>query len=148
MKTTPNPLDFPLIKFSKDPADWWTIRHAVTGVQIFGGIGSGKSSGSGQTIAHSFLENGFGGIVLTGKIDETETWLKYAKATNRLKDVVIFGAKRDEADLPKEDEFKDLRNKEYKFNPLHYLNDDKTASKTSNIVSLFFSIIQAGDRIT
>lgn len=57
------------------------IRNAVTGVQIFGGIGSGKSSGSGKTLAYSFLKNGFGGIVLTGKIDETETWLKYAEAT-------------------------------------------------------------------
>lgn len=59
-------LDAPLVKFSADPRDWWTLRDAVRGVQIFGGIGSGKSSGSGRTLALSFLKAGFGGLVLTG----------------------------------------------------------------------------------
>lgn len=46
-------LDRPLIQFS--PADVWTVRDACEGVQVFGGIGSGKISGSGAAIAKSFL---------------------------------------------------------------------------------------------
>lgn len=138
-------LDFPLVKFSDNPADWWTIRNAVTGVQIFGGIGSGKSSGSGKTLAYSFLKNGFGGIVLTGKIDETEAWLNYAEATGRLNDVVIFGAHRSAF---ANDKYAHLRNKGYKFNPLDYMSRNEASGKTSNIVSLFISLIKIGDRIT
>ena len=59
------------------PEDNWTLRDAVRGVQIFGGIGSGKSSGSGRSLALSFLKSGFGGIVLTGKVDEAERWKNY-----------------------------------------------------------------------
>ena len=52
-------MEFPLIKFHKsEKSDWWKVRDAFAGVQIFGGIGSGKSSGSGKTIAKSFLKNG------------------------------------------------------------------------------------------
>lgn len=56
----------------------FTIRHACEGVQIFGGIGSGKTSGSGAALAKSFLRAGFGGLVLCAKKDELATWLKYA----------------------------------------------------------------------
>ncbi|MEO1263608.1 MAG: TraM recognition domain-containing protein [Bacteroidota bacterium] len=140
-------LDTPLLEFSEQPEDLWTIRNAVAGVQIFGGIGSGKSSGSGKTLAYSYLENGFGGIVLTGKVDETTTWLKYAKKTNRLKDVVIFGATRPLDGI--HEDFRHKFNKEYQFNPLSYLSEKKeTSGKTANIVALFMSIIKAGDRIS
>ena len=71
-------LDTPLIKFSPDTSDWWSIREAFEGVQIFGGIGSGKSSGSGKTLARAFLSNGFGGLVHCAKPEEKETWLQYA----------------------------------------------------------------------
>lgn len=68
--------------------DYWTIADACEGVQVFGGIGSGKTSGALQTIAKTFLLNGFGGIVLCAKIDEAETWIKYASETKREKDIV------------------------------------------------------------
>ncbi len=42
----------------------------MRGVQIFGGIGSGKSTGSGRTLVLKYLNAGFGGIVLCGKVDE------------------------------------------------------------------------------
>jgi len=147
-------LDYPLIRFSKDnPADWWTIGDAVRGVQIFGGIGSGKSSGSGKTLAYSFLKNGFGGIVLTGKVDETITWLEYADKMGRLDDVIVFGAERPEPPSHEKDEFKKYRlliNRGYHFNPLDYeMNrEGHGAGDTDNIVSLFTSIIKAGDRIS
>ena len=83
-------LDLPLVKFSPNPQDWWTTRDAVRGTQIFGGIGSGKSSGSGKTIAKAFLKNGFGGLVLCAKPDEKENWVQYAKEMGREDDLIIF----------------------------------------------------------
>jgi len=65
------PLELPLFRFTKH--DWLSLRDAFEGIHIFGGLGSGKTSGSGQTIAHSFLRSGFGGLVLTAKPGETET---------------------------------------------------------------------------
>ena len=126
-------LDYPLIKFSESPSDFWTIRDAVRGVQIFGGIGSGKSSGSGKTIALSFLKSGFGGIILTGKSDEKDMWLEYAKMTGREKDIKIFG-----------------EGGKWKFNPLDYEMNRKSegAGQTMNIVNIFTNIIQMGSRIS
>ncbi|MFD1000205.1 type IV secretory system conjugative DNA transfer family protein [Ohtaekwangia kribbensis] len=70
--------------------DIWTIRHAFEGVQIFGGIGSGKTSGSGRTIALKFLKAKFGGLVLTAKADEKKDWIEYCRLTGRLNDLVII----------------------------------------------------------
>lgn len=81
-------LDTPLVHFSRQDA--WTIRDACEGVQIFGAIGSGKTTGSGATIARSFLRAGFGGLVLCAKPEERPLWEGYAKETGREKDVVIF----------------------------------------------------------
>lgn len=125
-------MDHPLISFSDHPQDIWSVRDAVRGVQIFGGIGSGKTSGSGNTLATAFLKSGFGGIVLTGKVDETELWKEYAKRTGRQKDLIIFGASSD-----------------YQFNPLEYeMNrEGEGAGETDNIVALFTSIIKMGNRL-
>lgn len=70
----------------------WTARHAVEGVQIFGGIGSGKTSGSGKMIALKYLEAGFGGLVLTVKPDEAALWQQYCELAGRENDLVIVGA--------------------------------------------------------
>jgi hypothetical protein len=44
-------LDQPIIEIVSASGNGnWTIRHAVEGVQIFGGIGSGKTSGSGRML--------------------------------------------------------------------------------------------------
>ena len=86
-------MDFPLIKFSENKLDWWRIRDAFEGVQIFGGIGSGKTSGSGKTIAKSFLKNGFGGLVMCAKKGEAIEWLEYAKQTDRWEDIIVMGKK-------------------------------------------------------
>jgi len=82
----PDYLDTPLIQFGKMN---WTVRNAVEGVQIFGGIGSGKTSGSGRMLALKYLKAGFGGLVLTAKPDEIEHWIKYCIATSRRKDLII-----------------------------------------------------------
>ncbi len=77
----------PLLFLSKN--DQWTDYDAFEGTIIFGGNGSGKSSGSGKEIAKAFLKSGFGGLVLTVKVDEASRWHKYASETGRLGDLVI-----------------------------------------------------------
>jgi len=83
-------LNEPLLNFSNQKGDSWTIGDAVKGVFIVGGIGSGKSSGSGQTIAKSYLRAGFGGVVLCAKPDEADTWRRYCKETGRENSLIVF----------------------------------------------------------
>lgn len=64
-------------------AEPFTIGDACEGVQIFGGIGSGKTSGSGEHLARAYLNAGFGGLVLCAKKDALDDWLGYLEATNR-----------------------------------------------------------------
>ncbi len=118
-----------------DERDYWRLVDAVRGVQIFGGIGSGKSSGSGRDLALTFLKSGFGGIVLTGKVDEKDRWEEYFKDTPSRSDHdrIVFepGGK-------------------YKFNPLKYELErapEQGGGYTDNIVSLFMSIVKMGNRI-
>lgn len=77
----------PLVSFS--PHDHWTIEDACSGTHIWGGNGSGKTSGSGQTLAKAFLRAGFGGLVLVAKPDERERWVRYAKECGRSKHLII-----------------------------------------------------------
>lgn len=79
----------PLVRLSEHDA--LTLQDAFEGVHIFGGLGSGKTSGSGQTLAHAFLRAGFGGIVLTAKPDEVARWLGYCDATGRRSSLIAFG---------------------------------------------------------
>jgi len=84
-------LDTELLRFAGETErSSFTIRNAVEGVQIFGGIGSGKTSASGRLIALKYLLHGFGGLVLTVKPDEKDTWLGYAKTTGREKDIIVI----------------------------------------------------------
>ena len=52
-------MDWPTIKGKNEPL---TIADATRGIQIFGGTGSGKSSGSGNALAKAFLKHGLGGL--------------------------------------------------------------------------------------
>lgn len=83
-------LDAPLIKLSRD--DTWSLGDAVAGTHIFGGNGSGKTTGSGQTIAKAFLKAGMGGLVLCAKPDERESWQRYAKECGRSDQLIIVSA--------------------------------------------------------
>ena len=77
--------------------DYLTIRDACEGIQVFGGMGSGKSSGSGYTLAKAFLDMGMGGLVLCAKPDECREWRSYAREANREQDLVVIdssGAQR------------------------------------------------------
>jgi len=66
--------------------DSWRIKDACEGTMIFGGTGSGKTSGSGRALATSFLSAGFGGLVLCAKIRAGD------RARVRPRDVRAWGA--------------------------------------------------------
>lgn len=68
----------------------WTLRQAFNGLAIFGGIGSGKTSGSGKMIALKYLSMGWGGLVLTAKTDEKSNWQELCKLTGRTDDLIII----------------------------------------------------------
>ncbi|MFT4075631.1 MAG: TraM recognition domain-containing protein [Asticcacaulis sp.] len=82
-------LDTRLLRLSS--GDYFTLRDACQGVHIFGGIGSGKTSGSGKALASAYLRAGMGGLVLAAKPDEVELWLNYARQNGRANSVILFG---------------------------------------------------------
>lgn len=125
--------EHPLVHFAGGSKNKWCVRHAFEGVQIFGGIGSGKSSGSGKTIAKAFLENGFGGLVHCAKKEEVNTWIKYAEETGRTDDLIFF------------EEGRDLY-----FNPLQYEleRSGKGGGEVFNLSNLFMEIYKMGNRFT
>jgi len=131
-------LDSILLDFSdkhSEGKDVWTLRDAVRGTQVFGGIGSGKTSGSGRILASSFLKNGFGGLVLCAKPDEKDNWLKLAKEFGREKDIKIICERKS-------------NEPEYFFNPLEYEASRKGGGETFNLVNLFMQIYQMGRLIS
>lgn len=113
------------------PENFWSLRDAFEGVQVFGAIGSGKSTGSGQAIARSFLEANMGGLVLTAKLDEVRTWKDYAKATRRETDLLIV-----EEGSP------------YRFNFLRYelQRPGRGGRHTENLVNVFYTVLEASER--
>ncbi len=88
--TSPFDLDKELYRFNKKEP--FTIRQACEGVQIFGGVGAGKTSGSGAALAQSYLKSGFGGLVLCAKQTVLEDWLHYAKIAGREEDIIVMDA--------------------------------------------------------
>ncbi len=110
----------PLLKFMGNS---WTIGDACEGVQIFGGTGSGKTSGSGQSLAKCYLYNGFGGLVLTVKSGDREMWQEYAQSINREVKLIVVN-----------------ENNQYRFNFLDYLV--KEGYSTVNIAHTFLAVMQ------
>lgn len=108
-----------------------TIRQACEGVQIFGGIGSGKTSGSGAALAKSYLRAGFGGLVLCAKKDELETWQRYAEETGRTDSLLVFDASG-----------------KWRFPFLQYEvnREGEGAGYTENLVRLFTTVYEVMER--
>lgn len=124
-------LDTTLITLSSGEGNSsFTIRNAVEGVQIFGGIGSGKTSGSGRLIAIKYLDNKFGGLVLTAKPDERKLWEKYCKETGRTEDLIIVEP-----------------GGEHSFNFLNYESTVKVkgGSFTENLVQVLKTVIRSSE---
>jgi hypothetical protein len=81
-------LNAPLLKLSRK--DNFTLEDACKGVHIFGGIGSGKTSGSGQALAGAYLRAGMGGLVLPAKPGDIDMWFGYAKKHGREKSIKLL----------------------------------------------------------
>lgn len=116
-------LDVPLVDFGRSA---WTVRNAVEGVQIFGGIGSGKTSGSGRLLALKFLAAGFGGLVLTVKPDEKDLWVKYCTLAGRSSDDLLIVEPG-------------------RGNTFNFLEYESTNGDTANIVEVLKTVIRARD---
>jgi len=90
------PDDMSLLNFSDAESSLdWTLQHAFEGVLIMGATGSGKTSGSGTLLAETFINSGFGGLVLTVKKDEVEHWQRLCQRCGREKDLVIVRLRGD-----------------------------------------------------
>ena len=110
-------------------SDAWRIKDACEGTMIFGGTGSGKTSGSGRTIARSFLAAGFGGLVLCAKPEEPELWRSYAAESGRESDLVRFGG---------------AGNWGFNFMDYESLRSGAHAGLTENLVNLFMEVASIG----
>jgi type IV secretory pathway TraG/TraD family ATPase VirD4 len=121
--------DHALLNLSK--WDRFTLGDACEGVLVLGATGSGKSTGSGQALALSYLAAGFGGLVLTAKSDECNLWRSYCKAAGRLGDLYVFSPSQP-----------------LRFNFLDYelTRSGPGAGITDNIVHLFCEVLQVAER--
>jgi TraM recognition site of TraD and TraG len=81
-----------LFGWSENDPDGFTIADATAGVCVFGATGSGKTSGPGRTLAHAYLKNGFGGLVLCAKPEERQQWETWARETKRSADLIVVDA--------------------------------------------------------
>src|ERR1700758_5666766 len=117
------PLSMPLVRFSRLPADTWTLADSFQGVAIFGENGSGKTSGSGRILARKYLEAGFGGLVACFKTDEADLWRSYLKAAGREDDGRFFGV-----------------NEAFRFNFMDYEARSSGVDFAENLVTLLVDI--------
>ena len=126
-------LDLPLFMYT--PKDAFTIRDACEGVAVFGGIGSGKTSGSGATLARAYLRAGFGGLVLCSKPEERRLWEKYAVETGRTQSLIVIEPGKNGAIPP------------WRFNFLDYelRRDGGGGGQTENIVSLLTKVVEIAE---
>lgn len=83
-----------LFKFSPLSRSF-TLDMAFRGIKIYGANGSGKTSGFARVIASSYLDHGFGGLVLCAKGDDDElkNWVSLCKNSGRSKSLIHFGPK-------------------------------------------------------
>lgn len=131
LKSMSSQFDLDRVLYDFNGVEPFTLREACEGVQIFGGIGSGKTSGSGAALARAYLRAGFGGLVLCAKKDEAETWQKYAEQTGRSDSLIMFDGSG-----------------EWRFPFLQYEINRKGegAGNTENLVRLFSTVYEAMER--
>jgi len=122
-------LSTPLLRLGNN--DVWTIGDACQGTQVFGGTGSGKSTGPISLICRNFLLAGFGGLFLTSKPTDRDDYIRWCRETGRLEDLRIFGI-----------------NEPLRFNPLQaeLLRQDAGAGLTENIIGLLSTLLEVAER--
>ena len=128
--------DEALLELSEDgksfhPRNFWSLRDAFEGVQVFGGTGSGKSSGSGQALARAFLSSNMGGLVLTAKTDEAGEWRKLARDEGREQDIIEVTS-----------------DGQFQFNFLRYelKRPGAGAGHTESLVNLFCAVLESSEK--
>lgn len=115
-------LSAPLLKLSD--SDVLTLENACAGIAIWGTTGSGKTSGSGQAIARSYLQHGFGGLVLCAKNSEATWWHKLACEEGREKSIIHVHPDKDMV-----------------FDFLNYEMTREGGGQTENILDIFMQVI-------
>ena len=124
-------LDKTLLQFGRDEEkSYWTARQACENLQVFGALGSGKTSGSGGVIARKYLLEGWGGLVLCVKNTECDLWRQYCEDTGRSDDLIIISPQSG-----------------HRFNFIEFesRSSENHEALTTNIVDLLKTVIRAGD---
>ena len=91
-----NPLERPLLCWSQDSRDNFSVREALAGgTAIFGMTGAGKTASSGAHLALGMLRAGFSFLVCTAKGgSESESdlgyWRRLARASGREHQLIVF----------------------------------------------------------
>jgi hypothetical protein len=121
-------LDHGVVKFNicnpkrGSETEFLTLGELCTGTIVFGGTGSGKTSGTAEYFSYHLLRYGFGGLVLCAKPEEASDWVKRAKAAGREKDLILFNTENP-----------------FRFNPLQFEADQfKTSAhgSTENLLQI------------
>ena len=126
---TPGHFDMRQSLMDLTPSDPWRLQDAAEGTIIFGATGSGKTSGSGETIAKSLLAAGMGGLVLTAKTGEAELWQRYCREMGR--DLVVFSP---------------ASGRTFNFLDYELQRPGSGAGLTENLVMLFCSVLEVAER--
>lgn len=81
------------VLFRWPTGDLFTVAHLLTGLCIFGVIGSGKSSGSGATIARHLVNlPNSSGVIFASNPSDREEWTRRFRDAGREADLKIFSA--------------------------------------------------------
>lgn len=113
--------------------DHLTMGDLYENTAIFGAPGSGKTSGSLYALLYALLCLGFGGTVLTTKVDDTERIVRIARIAGRERDVIIFDPRSGS-----------------QFNFLDYQHSQLGSGTgfTENLINLFDDLSQLAERIS
>lgn len=102
--------------------EFLTLGELCTGTIVFGGTGSGKTSGTAEYFSYHLLRYGFGGLVLCAKPEEASDWVNRAKAAGREKDLILFNTENT-----------------FRFNPLQFEADqfkNSAYGSTENLLQI------------
>lgn len=122
-----NPLQQPIYWLSD--YDALTAAIATESILVTGSPGSGKSSTAMMQIIAGFLRNGYGGMFLSAKAEDTANYIDYVRRSGRLDDLIVFGPDSGET-----------------FDPIYYLwnRPGRGAAMLETIVDMFTLLMLIG----
>lgn len=121
----------PLVTFSR--RDRLTIGDAFENTLVLGGSGSGKTTGSCFTLLMAMMALGFGGLILTTKVDDADRMVRLARRCGRDDDIVVFG----------ED-----NGSQFNFLKFQHAQQRGESGYTENLINLFEDLMQLADRVS